>query len=82
MPILATPLVTETRRKSGFALGKLAPTRTTCTRPLTAILAAPVTASVRVGWWWVTAAVVPVDVVGRCGLRLVLPVVGAPLAAG
>ena len=29
MPILATPFVTETRRKSGFALGKLAPTRTT-----------------------------------------------------
>ena len=63
---------------------KLAPTRTTCTRRFrTEILAAPVTVSVRFGWWWVTAAVVLVDAVGPAlALVLVLPVVGAPLAAG
>ncbi len=47
MPIRATPCVTETSLKSGFALGKLAPTRTTWTRPLIEIVAAPVTASAR-----------------------------------
>src|SRR5579884_4333236 len=47
MPIRAMPRETPTSRKSGLALGKLAPTRTTSTRPLTEILAAPVTASVR-----------------------------------
>src|SRR5438132_12761334 len=65
MAIRATPPLTETSRKSGLALGKLAPTRTTWTRPLTEILAAPVTASVRVGWWMVTlAAVLPLVAVG------------------
>lgn len=48
-PIRATPPATETSLKSGFALGKLAPTRTTWMRPLTEILAAPFAASVRVG---------------------------------
>src|SRR5579884_2628669 len=47
MAIRATPLPKETSRKSGFALGKLVPTRTTWARPLTTILAAPVTASTR-----------------------------------
>jgi len=42
-------------------LGKLVPVRTICTRPLTEIRAAPVTASTRVDWCWVTAAAVPVE---------------------
>ena len=48
IPTFATPLLlTETSRKSGLALGKLVPTRTIWTRPLTEIRAAPLTASVR-----------------------------------
>ena len=45
--IRAAPFVTATSRKSGFALGKLLPSRTISTRPLTEILAVPVVARVR-----------------------------------
>src|SRR5690242_7996239 len=45
--IRATPFVTATSRKSGFALGNVAPTRTSWIRPLTEIRAVPVAASVR-----------------------------------
>jgi hypothetical protein len=79
MPIRATPPVTETSLKSGFPLGKLAPTRTTWTRPLTVILAAPFAASVRDGLWLIAAVVVPVAgvLLLPLELELVLPEVGA-----
>ena len=57
IPIRATPFLTETSLNSGFALGKLAPTRTTWMLPLIEILAAPVTARTRVECCWVTLAV-------------------------
>src|ERR1700749_2787099 len=59
MPIRTAPPATETSRKRGFPLGKLVPTRTTWTRPLIEILAAPFAASVRVGLWLIAAVVVP-----------------------
>ena len=49
IPILTPPWARPTSRNSGLALGKLPPTRTTWTRPLIEILAAPVAASVREG---------------------------------
>src|SRR5215475_1598566 len=47
MPILTTPCATATSLNSGFELGKLAPTRTVSTDPLTESVTAPVFASVR-----------------------------------
>src|SRR4249920_2080968 len=77
--IRATPCETATRLNSGFALGKLAPTRTSATRPLIAIRAAPVAASVRNRCGWLTAAVVPADG-GGAEVELVLGV-GRPADA-
>ena len=47
MPMLAEPCESETSLKTGFALGKLLPTRTVSVLPLTSIVATPLLASVR-----------------------------------
>ena len=47
MPMLAEPCASETSVKTGFALGKLLPTRTVSLLPFTTIVATPPLASVR-----------------------------------
>jgi hypothetical protein len=47
IPMLAEPWASETSLKTGFALGKLLPTRTVSVWPFTAIVATPPAASVR-----------------------------------